>query len=167
VFHSHPDSAFERTDDRACRPFQTGATSCERAVPIDPIFSDQPTRLARQLVEARSRRRVFFKSSLFSDPAWDILLELYAAQGEGRRLSVSATGVTSRIPATTVLRWLAALEQENLISREADPLDGRRVFVSLTDSGTDGLRAYFESASLTATRMDVASGAGRGHFKSS
>ena len=37
---------------------------------------------ARSEIEARAARAQFFRASLFSDPAWDILLELFA-EGAG------------------------------------------------------------------------------------
>ena len=111
---------------------------------VDPFPSSQLMRLAREATKARARRAKFFKPSLFSDPAWDILLELFAVEGEGKRLSVTGAGATAGIPPTTALRWLNVLEQEGLITRTDDPLDGRRSFVSLTHEGFKALTNYFE-----------------------
>lgn len=111
--------------------------------PIDPFPSSGRARLARTLIKARLRRKDHFKASLFSDPAWDILLDLFVAQCEGRRIPISAAGLTAGIPLTTALRWLAALESEGLIEREDDPLDGRRTYVSLTERGTRSMWDYF------------------------
>ena len=44
---------------------------------------------------------------------------------------------------TTVLRYLALLEQDGIIERTPDPSDGRRVFVKLTEHGMSGLRQIF------------------------
>ena len=111
---------------------------------IDPFPSSRNSRLARSVIRARARRRQYFKASLFSDPAWDILLDLFLAECENRRMSVSAVGLTGNIPMTTALRWLAALEGEGLISREEDPTDKRRIHVSLTDQGLEFMQAYFQ-----------------------
>jgi len=103
-------------------------------------------RIARSQIRARAARADFFKASLFSDPAWDILLELFAAEQEGRRISISAAGLTAQIPLTTALRWINALEREGLVERVADPTDARRTFLGLSDKGLRAMTHYFQSA---------------------
>jgi DNA-binding MarR family transcriptional regulator len=93
----------------------------------------------------RARRRSFFKASLFSDPAWDILLELFAADEEGRAVSISAAGRAAAIPLTTAIRWINVLQQEGLIQREDDPFHGRRSYLLLTEAGLRAMREYFLS----------------------
>lgn len=105
------------------------------------------SRFARSVIKARAERRKFFDSDLFADPAWDMLLELYALECEGKRISVSKLSVAAGVPCTTTLRWLDKLESESLAVREADPLDGRRIWVSLSDLGFDRMRAYVEQIS--------------------
>lgn len=112
---------------------------------VEPFCTSALAKLARALVNARAHRRQFFKSTLFSEPAWDILLELLAADCEGRRCSISSAGLTANIPTTTALRWINTLEHEGLIRREDDPLDRRRSFLILTDDGRSALKRYFES----------------------
>jgi DNA-binding MarR family transcriptional regulator len=90
---------------------------------------------ARAMRRARRRRSRFFEPTMFSDPAWDILLELYIAEWEQRRLSITALSDRSGVAGTTVLRWLELFEREGLISKRCDPLDRRRVYVSLSALG--------------------------------
>jgi DNA-binding MarR family transcriptional regulator len=97
------------------------------------------------LLRARARRSKFFNPRLFADPAWDMLLELYAAELAERRVSVSSLCLASGVPATTALRWLTAMQKEKLVVRENDPLDGRRIFVKLSATGIEKLTSYFES----------------------
>lgn len=99
----------------------------------------------RNLLRARAARKEFFKADLFSDPAWDMLLELYTAEVEQRRISISGLADATGVPGTTSLRWIAALQKQGLISREADPFDGRRVFVTLTPGGLHAIRSYLDS----------------------
>jgi DNA-binding MarR family transcriptional regulator len=98
----------------------------------------------RQGLHARAQRGRFFSARLFSDPAWDMLLELYAASLAQRRLSVSRLSERARVPLTTALRWISALEKEGAIERQADPLDGRRVFIMLSEEGRSAMSAYFD-----------------------
>ena len=97
----------------------------------------------RGLIDARLRRNIFFNCRLFSDPAWDMLLELYAATLTHRRLTVSRLSERSRTAMTTSLRWIAALEKEGLIKREQHPTDGRVVFIALTHRAIVAMDTYF------------------------
>ena len=99
----------------------------------------------RRSIAARSDRKRFFSSGLFSDPAWDMLLELYVASLAQRRIQVSRLSERTGVPATTGLRWIAALEAEGLIKREAYRLDARIVLLSLTDFGRKAMESYFET----------------------
>src|SRR4051812_29645109 len=72
----------------------------------DPFHSSSSARVCRELIDARARRSLFFKASLFADPAWDILLELFAADCDGRKLSISSVGLEAKIAMTTALRWI-------------------------------------------------------------
>lgn len=112
-----------------------------------PLTPDEAERLAqvREVLQLRRARTRYFKSQLFGEPAWDMLLELYAANLTQRRMSISSLCESSGTPATTALRWLTTLEQEGLLQRRADPLDRRRVFVELTEAGSKALGAYFHN----------------------
>lgn len=98
----------------------------------------------RRAIHARAQRRLHFKADLFADPAWDMLLELYAAALTQRKLTVSKLGERSGVPMTTALRWIRTLEKEGLIERGYDRLDGRRVFLILTPQGINAMAAYFD-----------------------
>ena len=96
----------------------------------------------RRIISARAGRRQFFGADLFSDPAWDILLELYALHCEQRRVSVSKLCLATSVPSTTALRWLDKLQSDGVIERTTDPLDGRRIWVSLSPSGIATMTSY-------------------------
>src|SRR3990170_5848442 len=98
----------------------------------------------RAILKLRRRRDQFFEAELFADPAWDILLELYAAMLEQQRITVGTLCVASAVPSTTALRWISILEGKGLIRREADPMDGRRFHLSLSSSGLEAIASYFE-----------------------
>ena len=99
----------------------------------------------RHALLARQQRGRFFSPKLFADPAWDMLLELYAACLTERRMTVSRLTERAGVPMTTALRWIRVLEREELIDRENDRLDGRRMFLSLTAKGRSGMSAYFDN----------------------
>lgn len=100
--------------------------------------------LVQHEINSRAARARLFRSSLFSDSAWDILLDLFSGELEGRRVQVTGVGGGARIASTTALRWLSVLESDGLIQRSADPLDRRRSFLCLTLDGRRLMTEYFE-----------------------
>jgi DNA-binding MarR family transcriptional regulator len=108
-------------------------------------------RIILRIVAARRARERIVGSDLFADPAWDLLLELYAASLAQRRVSVSDLSVASSVPATTSLRWLDKLESVGLIDRIDDPLDSRRVWVEMSAEGRTKMRAWIDTV-----RPDIA-----------
>jgi DNA-binding MarR family transcriptional regulator len=99
----------------------------------------------KQLLAARRARDTFFGPNLFDDPAWDILLQAYAARLDQERLSVTALCLASAVPSTTALRWLNKLEQDGWLSRRSDPLDARRSWIELSDIGNATMERYWSA----------------------
>lgn len=91
-------------------------------------------RPARTLIRERRDRDAAFGADLFADPAWDILLDLFAAHQEGKRVSVSSACIAAAVPSTTAMRWLKLMVERGLVRRIEDKRDGRRIFVELTPS---------------------------------
>jgi DNA-binding MarR family transcriptional regulator len=115
----------------------------------DRVAELQSSELARSIIKARALRRRYFDECLFSDPAWDILLELYALKCEDVRVSVSKLSIAASLPCTTALRWIDKLESECLVVRTADPLDGRRVWIDLSELGWRTMRTYLTNISTS------------------
>jgi hypothetical protein len=112
----------------------------------DPIFFKEELVKKCQKIYAlrRDRDQIFGKAGMFCDPAWDILLDLFMGHLRGDRISVTSVGIAACAPITTALRWLAILEKDGLVSREHDPADGRRMFVSLTDPAIANMTRILE-----------------------
>lgn len=89
--------------------------------------------LARALVAAQDLRARRFRAGLFADPAWNMLLDLFIARLEGRAICVSSLCIAARVPATTAHRWIRGMEQHGEIVRRADPIDGRRFYLAMSD----------------------------------
>ena len=104
--------------------------------------------VVRGICELRRARQDVFPGNLFSDPTWDILLNLYAAHLDSHRLSITRLTRHCRVPATTVLRRLALLQDKGLVSRTADPFDARRIYVALAPSGVEAMERCFEVSGL-------------------
>jgi DNA-binding MarR family transcriptional regulator len=78
----------------------------------------------------RLRRNETLGTAVFRDPAWDILLDLFIASEEGRRVSVTSLCQASGVPTTTALRHVDRLDELGLIDRTADPSDKRRFWIT-------------------------------------
>lgn len=108
---------------------------------VRPITAER----IRAHLRARRLRDRFFPAELFADPAWDMLLDLGAARLEGRKVSVSSLCIAAAVPTTTALRWVKALVDRGLFSRESDPDDARRAFIYLTPETSNGLDACLDA----------------------
>jgi DNA-binding transcriptional ArsR family regulator len=102
--------------------------------------------LVRAMIRARRLRDQFFRSEIFADPAWDILLDLFAARLEKRKVAVSSLCIAAAVPPTTALRWIKSLSDQGLLVRLADAEDGRRVFIELSDESAAAMEAYLRAA---------------------
>lgn len=129
----------------------TGRQGAER-VADDPAPGDHPlwAEMAREHYRSRRRRdKIFGSEALFGEPAWDILLDLFIAAKENRRVSVMSACIGAAVPSTTALRWITALEREHLLMREDDPVDARRTYVGLSPQGYSAMVDYFSAAAKT------------------
>ncbi len=97
----------------------------------------------RTAIKLRRLRERYFDAELFADPAWDILLDLFAARFEGTNVSVSSLCIAAAVPATTALRWISAMTANGILLRRHDPKDARRVFIELSNETVVQLTSYF------------------------
>jgi len=101
--------------------------------PIPPAHAPVTAAGIRAILRRRALRARRFGSGLFTNPAWDMMLDLLAAHLDGKDMSVSSLCVGSNAAPTTALRWIQRLEGHGLVARSPDPDDHRRVFVRLSD----------------------------------
>lgn len=134
--HSHPDSLARTSQGHGPPSVRHFITALEGTCRPNP-------RQVRDIQLARARLDTLFSKRLFADPAWDMLLELYASDLEQRRVTVGTLCGTSRVPHTTALRWIGTLVRQGLIKRTADPFDGRRIYVSLSADASTKMDHWF------------------------
>jgi hypothetical protein len=139
----------EQLDTRELAPAENGASSSNPAslgAEIEPGTRRLITAKAWQ--RASAVRRQFFDDgdSLFADPAWEILLDLFIQHAEGRLVMVTDACFAAKVPPTTALRWLDRLHRSGLIERHVDAHDARRVQVSLTCDALGRLDAVLDEA---------------------
>ena len=123
------NSGFKRTDFTSLTPMKPDAAAAARV---------------RGLIRARRTRDQFFRTELFADPAWDMLLDLMAARLDDKQVSVSSLCIAASVPATTALRWIKSMTDEGLFVRRADDSDGRRIFIELSDQAAGAMNAYLD-----------------------
>ncbi len=99
----------------------------------------------RAIIRMRRLRDRFFPSDLFADPAWDMLLDLVAARIERTRVAVSSLCIAAAVPPTTALRWIKTMTDNGMFVRAADPEDGRRIFIELSQDAAAGMLAYLRA----------------------
>lgn len=98
---------------------------------------------ARRTFVNRARRSGNFSKAMFGEPAWDMLLALYATEHSARH-TVSELGNLAGVPPTTALRWLDFLEnKEQLVVRRPSATDKRVCLIELSDKARDALDMYF------------------------
>jgi DNA-binding MarR family transcriptional regulator len=98
--------------------------------------------LAKQLLAQRQARFDHFPAELFHEPAWDMLLALFVAHEERRTMNVKTLVGSAHAPVTTSQRWIDHLHKLKLIDRVIDPVDRRRMEISLSDAGYAAITAY-------------------------
>ena len=134
-------SAFPSLAEKAS-PFR--AELGKRGLRREPGPSLPDKYLLKRMIRYRGFRVEIFGDKLFTDPAWDMVLDLALARLEHRRVSITSLCIASRVPATTALRWIGVLEQEGFFVRSSDELDRRRSFIELSEKGLRLVAKYFD-----------------------
>jgi DNA-binding MarR family transcriptional regulator len=152
---THGDGIRQRMESVAEQAVHIGATlkdildSTKQQMTSENRWHEPATVMAvkaqqvRSTIKSRRLREDVFGENLFGEPAWDMLLDLYASHLEQKRVSVSSLQIASAVPGTTALRWMTRLEAKGLILRHADPFDARRVFVELSEDGLQLMERYW------------------------
>ena len=111
------------------------------------------------MIAVRHKRHELFGNfgdeTLFEDPAWDMLLDLYAAELEGKRVSVTSLCIAAGVAPTTALRWISKMTEMALLIRHPDLDDRRRAFMTLSPPASEAMRAGTSSGE--ALRLAAAS----------
>ena len=87
----------------------------------DPGQYRSPAKLlecARLLFASRIDRTLAFDRTLFSDPAWDMLLAAYIAEAEGDSIDCTRFALATDLTVPITRRWLRVLIDKGLIEME-------------------------------------------------
>ena len=130
-----PVSGFDGAKDNPLLAYKRESNSPPPSAP-DPRF-------VRKVIASRQARAKFFDAELFADPAWDMLLDLTAAEAEHSQVSVTSLCIAAAVPATTGLRWIKQLVDSGVFVRVSDPNDKRRAFIGLSEQSSAAMARYF------------------------
>lgn len=108
--------------------------------------TDRRRRAVRFIIHSRTVRRTFFSSRLFGEPAWDLLLTLYADALDRKQTTITQLSEISDSGFSTTERWIKALEQEGLVIPATLAPDGSDAF-TLSERGWFAMDSYFENMS--------------------
>ena len=110
--------------------------------PSEGLSDEKLAILATSIYRARRRRLAYFEESLFGEPAWDMLLDLFVNKALGRRINTTSLCLAADVPQATGLRYIGLLESKGLVRRRPAPDDGRLTLVDLTPLGYKQMRRY-------------------------
>jgi DNA-binding MarR family transcriptional regulator len=102
------------------------------------------TAAAKAMYRARRKRQRHFAmlERDFGEPVWDVMLDLFIAGREKRRVSVSSACIAADVPPTTALRWIQHMEEQAVVVREPDPTDRRRTYLRLSEPIAAAMECY-------------------------
>jgi DNA-binding MarR family transcriptional regulator len=75
------------------------------------LGSNPSAGLTASIIKFRQCRADVLPAELFSEPAWDLLLELFLADAEGRRITAREVADKSNISPGVMSRWLQHLSK--------------------------------------------------------
>lgn len=142
--HGQTAAAQPGLGDKAASAMDLGALRNSNLPDADGLNVLPDPGVVRQIISRRQARAKYFEGELFADPAWDMLLDLTAAEGEHKNVSVTSLCIAAMVPATTALRWIKQLVDCGVFQRKADPSDKRRAFIGLSDQSRAAMSRYFK-----------------------
>lgn len=131
----------------AQRPSATSSADsdlAERYNPTEPVEVPEVHLLAiaQRILAARTRRTRIFGESLFGEPDYEIMLDLFVNEARQRKVSISSACIASGVPPTTALRHISNLVARGWVIRTDDPSDRRCATLSLSADSLAKIRRY-------------------------
>jgi hypothetical protein len=100
---------------------------------------DEATVLARSIFELRKMRAHHLPDAVLSEIAWNILLALFVADADGRRMTGHDLLEVAEAPKSTGQRWIMALHVEGLVV--GDGTGNLDDVIGLTPAGISAVEA--------------------------
>lgn len=106
--------------------------------------SDVLLAMARSELEAKQlKKEIFSEIGELDEPAFEILLRLYIAASEGRKVRAADVCADVVMPPTIVGRYLSILEDLGLVTQLHAGYEFSRTDVKITELGTEKLNDFY------------------------
>ena len=113
-------------------PDQRGPGATHEHMPAVPAGSQDGLTALKLLRRARHRH---LPTDIFSNPSYDMLLDLYENKLSGGTISLTSLATVPGVPMSTAVRRIEELEERGYCKRHADRSDKRRFLMEITDAG--------------------------------
>lgn len=126
-------------------------TPAPAAAPLEPDDApplppeEMPLKVLRDLRRLRRLRVQHLPPGLVPEASWEILLDLYACESKGIKISVTSLAVATGAPMTSALRRIQELEGSGFIDRLPDGVDRRRATLRLTQQGRGAVETFAQA----------------------
>ncbi len=134
-FHKLLRELVERVSDLEARAAEMG-----KGAPARGFSDDKLATLAGAIYRMRQHRQAYFASTLFAEPAWDMLLDLFINKVRGARVSTTSLCLAAGVPHATGIRWIRTLREHGLLRRYRAPDDARLMLIEITPEGYQLMR---------------------------
>ena len=128
-------------DVASFRRVLTSLDQPENSTPFAEPAEHHLRAIALRMLELRRARSEFLNPAMLGEPAYEMLLHLYVAEGSNDPLTPARLADLSGIPHSSALRWIEYLVSKELATRERHPHDRRATVIDLTAKGKDALDA--------------------------
>ncbi|MDB5724240.1 MAG: hypothetical protein JWQ16_994 [Novosphingobium sp.] len=113
---------------------------------------DRRAEICRSLMLERRLVAEWLGARLDATPVWDMLLDLYLAQREGRSHFQKTLALATNVSQSTAYDWIVRLAGEGYVTRAVSNDDKRRIEVTLTPTATARLDIIIDAL---ASRCEV------------
>ncbi len=117
---------------------------CEDHVQVSQVGNDAA--FIRSIIRMRRRRADLPELIPSVEPAWDVMLDIYACMVEHVDLPITAVGIAAGLAPATTQRWIKKLAALDVVRRAPDPRDRRRILVRLTPAALTAMRLWHAEA---------------------
>lgn len=136
------------SDQRAAILADVRAKATARREVVAKSARELNVALARSIHRTRLKGNSLIGGRVMCDPGFEMLLDLFVANDDDRRVSVGDLCLSADAPPTTGLRHIEKLERDGFLRRRPDLRDGRRWWVEPTPRAIDGVTAYMDELRL-------------------
>ena len=130
------------------QPQQASGLGRSQQIQNSKILPDEDQRrarligTARLILNARLQRSTAFRDIKFTEPTWNMALDLFSRHLAGQLVTTLNLCSVSGVPQTTALRSICVMVEGGHFIRRRDPSDARRVHVHLSDALVDAMEKY-------------------------